>query len=393
MLAFQDRNEELELICSKPDKPELLNFYGEAGIGKSRLLEESKDRLLLKFTDCLVVMIKLEQLAKNSPVERLSKLLGILISQSDKQLINESNSNNNEEQAERITARLVMTSKKTPIFMMIDTTEVLQQDMEFWRWVEEHLIGPIAVDGQIKLIVAGRVPAPWRRLEVRRIVRLYHLAPLPLKDFAANLIHEVFQQYNFAQGANAKKNLEEATDLVLEFSFGHPQLSEKLGAFVATQKQITVEDKFRELICQQVVKPFIEEELFLDISDTWQRILWWISLLNWFDITIIQRYLARVEPDLQEPDYFFIQGITQLRLQHTIIWREEVGDRLHGTVADIIRQCLKTLEPENYQKGNLAAEETFQELVDEFEPEEAEADWYRNEARIYGNRVELEKQS
>ncbi|MCD6327174.1 hypothetical protein J7M28_06435, partial [bacterium] len=113
-----------------------------------------------------------------------------------------------------------------------------------------------------------------------------------------------------------------------------------------------------------------------------------------FDVTILQRYLKQVEPNLVkgQPDYFFIQGITRLRIRHTVVWREASGNRLHGVIKDIVRHCQKILYPDRYRRACLAAAETFKAMADEFPEGSPEAEPYRQEVETYSQRAEQEKE-
>jgi hypothetical protein len=387
MPSFQDREHEIEQICTPVDQNALLNVYGEAGIGKSCLLHEAAQRLRKASPPALVLEVDLKPLA-GVPANRPETALRALIAQSKGQLTGVWQSV--EQIAGQVVAQLIeLTVRDVPVVLMFDTTEGIQEDMEFWRWMEANLVGPLAVEGQVRQIFAGRVPVPWRRIEVRRALRLLRLDPLSTQDAARDLVKEVLRQQN---PDLEEETLEQAIGLVMEFSFGHPLLSEKLAQYVAPRWPASAPDRFRQELGEQVVKPFIGQCLFDDIDHPWGEILWWASVLDWFDATILQRYLGRVDQELVEghPDYFFIQGITRLRIRYTVVWREASGDRLHGVIADIVRHCLMVLSPDRYHSACQSAAETFEALASEFPEESPEAEQYRQGARVYRQRAKQE---
>jgi hypothetical protein len=390
MPAFQNREEELERICTDTDQVALLDVYGEAGIGKSRLLDEAAQRMRAKSPPALVLKVDFRPLA-GELAARPESILHSLSAQAQGRLGDEWRDLGHVD--DQVVARLSALTGRMPVLLMFDTTEVLQKDMDFWRWMEEHLVGPLAVEGQVRQVFAGRVPAPWRRIEVRRALELLPLDPLSPQDAAQRLIQEVLQTQNPA--LEEGRTLEQAIGLVLEFSFGHPLLSERLATDVASRCSALPLDTFKRELCEQVVRPFVEQHLFEGVEHPWNEILWWASVLDWFDVTVLQCYLRRVAPVLIEdkPDVFFIQGITRLRIHNTVVWREEHGDRLHGVIGDIVRHCLEVVDPERYRRACRAAAETFEALVSEFPENDQDAQQYYLEAEMYRQRAQQEAEA
>ena len=379
--TFRNREAALNQICADTDQNMLLNIYGEIGIGKSRLLQEAIYRLHQKAPPPLVLCVDMKDISTGQP----ETVLRALISQAQGHL--KPTEQSVEQVADEIVTQLSALAGHTPVYLVFDTTEIFQQNMDFWRWMESHLVGPLVIEGQVRQLFAGRVPVPWRRVEVRRIVKLLPLQPLSLENEGRNLVSEVLQKKNPA--LTEAEDLEKVVDLVLEFSLGHPALSEKLSDYVAPHWPASPLDEFKKSLCRKVVKPFIEQNFFKNIDHPWGEILWWASALDWFDVTVLQRYLKHVAPELvkDQADYFFIQGISRLRVYHTIIWREERGDRLHGVVGRIVRHCLEILEPERYQQACQAAAETLEALADEFSEDYPEYQEYHQEAEDYRQRT------
>jgi hypothetical protein len=382
--TFQDREEALKEICAPVSQSLLLNVYGEAGIGKSRLLKEIYKELEKHETSPpMVLLVDMEDLKDIPADQRKEALLHKIVEESQNRIKDIG------QDAARVVIQLNDLAKHVPVYLMFDTTEALQEAMSFWDWIQEDLVEPLVIEGKVKQIFAGRVPVPWRRFELRRTVKLLPLGPIKPYSAITHLIEENLKQAN--PTLHNEEILGQAIDLVLEFSFGHPGLSEKIALYIAPRLSTTSQSISRTELCKQVIEPFINEFLFGDVEPPWIDILWWASVLDWFDPTILQRYLTHIAPDLAQgqADYFFIQGITRLRTRNTVVWREERGDRLHGVIHDIVRQCLKTLDPKKYIKACEAAAQTFREIGDEFpEGEEAQQDFY-NEAQSYEKRAKV----
>jgi len=266
----------------------------------------------------------------------------------------------------------------------VDTTEAVQQDMDFWSWLEQNLVGPLVVEGQVRMIFAGRVPVPWRRFEVRRAVQLHSLGPLPVKEAARELLAELLKLQN---PGLLPEEIEQAIPLLIDLSLGHPLLSEELAADAASRLPQALEqkDEFRYELSERVVTQFISSFLFADVGPPWTEILRWACILRQFDPMLLGRYLAKLNKDLvtDKKEVFFIRGLAMLRTQEAIVWNAGEGTAVHGILRDILRRNLEILNPSGFKQACLAAADVYAELAAGF-PEDSEgAEHYRQEAERY----------
>ncbi len=382
MLEFQDREEVLGELCAPASQSLLLNLFGETGIGKSRVLQEAERRLQVDRPPAVVLRVDLEKL--KDAADRPTTLLRTLIDQAAGRVSGIWQSN--EQVAAVIVAQLGALTQHTPVYLMFDTTEALQGDSAFWDWLHQNLTEPLVIDGRVKQIYAGRIPVAWRRFELRRTVKLLPLGPLTPVAASRTLVAQALLQSN--PMLKERGDFQAAVDLVLEFSFGHPLLSEMLAAYVAghwpSEQPLT---QYKKILCEQKVKQFINEFLFKEVEEPWREILWWASALDWFDPAILREYLKRVRPELgKEPDYYFIREVAKLRTHHRVIWQESRGDRLHGLIQDIVRQCFMTMDREEYRRACLAAAETFGDIAKEFDAEDSYKKQFEDEAATYRQR-------
>jgi hypothetical protein len=371
MTEFIDRFKEVEEVCKPVDEDNrLLIIYGESGLGKTSLLEKAIEDIKQRYPQALAFIVDFDSF---TPETNQRTALLRAMAQESGGVLNYGVWRNEEQAAGQMIARLNEVVAKRPVYLMFDTTEVLQENTEFWEWMQKYIVEPLVVEGDVKQIFAGRVPAPLRRGEVGNARKLLQLGPIGPDKEAAALVHNALKKANPDLDVSDAP-MEQITKLILEFSFGHPMLTEKIATYVAERWPFRVREDAGKEICKHVVKPFIDNVLFEGVKSPWKEILWWASILDSFSADILNRYIERVAPDLivDEDDYFFFEGIGKLKTQKTVLWRAEEGERLQGLIQDITERCFKTLDPKKYQKACQAAGETFDAIADEFIPAEPE---------------------
>ncbi len=397
MPSFQNREGDLTLLCDQ-NAPLLLDIFGEAGIGKTSLLGEAQARFGAQSSPPLVVYLDWDSLSGVPPADRglhVLKALAAVVPQ-----LAPTAETNEDAEANQIVARLHACTP-APV-LMFDTTETVQIDMGFWAWLETQLVAPLLAGGYVRQVFAGRVPAPWRDFDVRTQVVMHHLAPFETQTGPAReLILEVFRQRAPALDKHAAVLL---TDLILEFSCGHPGLSKGLATWVTeSEAERWPAQDLRELrrhMASEEVKRYIDEHLFAKVEPAWRSILWWASILNWFDITVLRQYLVMLveagltsleRTHLNDWDSFFLHSIDRLRLQDTAIIWEGSGYQLYGVTRDIVRYCLRITDSLGYRRANQCAGDVISALAREFTPEEEGFQRYMREAAMYYQQAEGEE--
>ena len=379
--VLRGREHEIKLVCQEDLSSRIINIYGEAGIGKTKLLRESKKELEGRY-QASVFYVDLESASKSSG-NLASRILESLISQR-KGNYDALFSQKLEEIASKLVAELNQLAENKRVVIMLDTTEVIQDDMDFWSWMENNLVSPLAVYEKVLLIFAGRVPVPWRRYEVRRTVKTVKLAPLEYhKQTTSDALpasHSVVESGTPAHDlvheavANANPQLtaeqcEAIIQLTIDYTFGHPALSLAVGKYLAIYwlpEKGSQQAQVR--MAEEVIKPFIDQVFFKTVDELWRKILWWISPLVDFGPIFLRYYLSQVLAAEVEgkTDSFFAAGLTNLRIKHAVIWKRVENEQFHGTIGRIVSRCFQVVSPSDFNKACNAAYQTCLRLVNEF---------------------------
>ncbi len=395
MFDFVNRSAELAMICDASDPYLVLNIFGESGIGKTRLMDQAFTQLT-NARD-MKVKVNLEQLTGASLEQKATQVIDLILCALHGEF--RPPENDPAAMAEALVATIAGRNPGSRAYLFFDTTEVLQDDIEFWRWLEVHLISRLVFEPGARFVFAGRIPAPFSRIEIRRSLKLLHLEPLATgnesgaawgigeraagRELVTGILKQQAPQWTEDQ-------LTQAVDMVIEFSCGHPMLSEQLAEAIATFPRELAPAELRQQLAQDLIKPFIQDKLFENVEEPWKRILELASVLDWFDPVILMRFIRHADPALvagRQVD-FFLRGVTQLRQRHTVVWQGTYGDTLHGVIAPIVRHYLQVANPTRHQLATLAAAKTFREFAQEELPGASpEHELYLRQADEYQRRA------
>jgi len=275
--------------------------------------------------------------------------------------------------AEIVSQLSTLASSRT-VYFFCDTTEAVQDDRAFWDWLEEHLAGPLAVEGYVRQVYAGRVRAPWRRIEVRRTLRTYRLEPLPQQEEPRPVQALTIEVFNQTKTPECQLAPDQAASLAEDFACGHPLLAQDIARYLGAQPCADLEvPELKKKVATEVIKPFIEQVFFRGIPGEWREILAWAGVLDWFDATILRAYLGQIGLEIPlDWEAFFISGMAVLVRQYALVeWDNSTGAyRLAGTVRDIIRRQMEIAEIEQYRHALEAAAQAFEQVANEFFREE-----------------------
>jgi hypothetical protein len=401
MDSFQNRDKECETICDDTEQV-LISFFGESGIGKTSLLNEARNRLYLRTTDELVIYIDLGSLPV-SMQERQWSLLEEFKKQGKKR-INYPSDIPLDAATNSVVEQL---NQELPApLLMFDTCDAIQEDTIFWKWLEASIVKPLIVKPGIdeqrnRLIFAGRAQPFWRDFDLRNLHKPIRLEPLDKEKHARDQVQSIL-----TSDTPGLSEIERLTDVILGLSHGHPGLSQRITHWFKEDERWSAEDyaSLRAQVLQDVVGPFIGEarqedgttSLFGPIPKTWQEILRWASVLDWFDSTMLRLYLERINPALVPASWedYFISGIPLLKQHGVVEWveRDEApsGYQISGVISRIVRSYLAILNSQRYGEANRLAAEVWESLAGEFEPDDEWGKYYLAEAEEYRRRATQE---
>ncbi len=372
---FIDRKTELDWLASAGAG--LLTIHGETGVGKTRLLEECQRRWQEPGGACRVILVDLRE-ACGGKSQKAEALLRAIIGQAPELFSGVWTSP--EQAAGLVVSQLAARAQQCPeeqacVILIFDTAEELQNERDVWDWLEQNLVRPLVLARNIKVIFSGRTPIKWLDFEVRRHAGPpFRLEPLkweepggPARELALALIEQGGEVFTGA----AKQEL---VRVILDLSFGHPRLIEELVDFIHRRPdRLAMPDLYWQL-SQEVVQKFIEEQIFKAIPGDWRYLLWWMSVLDYFDSILLKIYLNLAVPDAVrgQPEAYFLKGIRMLHERSLVIWKEGQGEQFQGVVGKIIRKCFSITRKEHYVAANKAAAEAYRALVKDYLVDEEE---------------------
>jgi hypothetical protein len=214
----------------------IINFWGVRGIGKTWLLYHLYDlysygsvtssapatatyptlALLYSFSGQTTAPL-LEHITSQLADNTIRQMASALTADEQNQLAHASATGNIDD---LVVALLSLSQRFVPLILLDNTEQVSQAD---WGVIEPRLIEPLALSGQILIIVAGQRPIRFRRFEVRRRCLIPEKSHVRAFDL----------QYTRRQVSQRAPKI--SADVVFLHSMGNPHLTDILAQLMFKQ--------------------------------------------------------------------------------------------------------------------------------------------------------------
>ena len=138
--------------------------------------------------------------------------------------------------------------------------------------VREVLLSPLVSEGSVLVVLAGRLPAPIRLVEVRRYLKVWPLEPLPVENEARELVREVLAASPGSSAVNDPRAMNETRSWQTNSRIWCWRSRMATRGFRKRSREYLADpvnrepaDSLRRRVAEEVVRPFIDREI-LSIS-------------------------------------------------------------------------------------------------------------------------------
>jgi len=182
---FINRQEEIEKVMKKAnalmqgspaDNKRTIIFAGERGTGKTWLLDHLQKIIRSSFPAATVFKFDLSGYADRDPTWAVLDILKRLNAMTEKQDAELGTSP--ADMSRNLMHKIQPLLRKKGLFLLVD--HVYESDWKLLAALEEYLLGPLAVEPRVLIVMAGRGrPYPWKRPELRLKAEFVDLKPFP----------------------------------------------------------------------------------------------------------------------------------------------------------------------------------------------------------------------
>ena len=347
---FVNREDEIELVMKqvhallRGDRPDArtIIFTGERGTGKSWLLAHLQ-KVKLDLSDVRTFKFNLQEYADRDPILAVADILKRLDAAIGKR--NTKLGITLADMSRNLMQDVRQSLDKQVLVLLVD--HVYESDWKLLAVLEDYLLGPLAVESRVLIVMAGRGRGyPWKTPELRLKADFVDLEPFP--DVATTEKQLECQQ---------KQSLPRAAE-IHDLSGGNPLANFLLGA----QDDLAV-------ALNQVVEGMLDtvpDEHRGRVREHLEA----LSVLRAFDEERIPAMLAAYYEDEKRLKWSYAQA-RQVR-EELVKWAfarwdaDEGGYVLDELTRKLLERYLETAQPDRWEKLQQAASKLYEEWARDY---------------------------
>jgi hypothetical protein len=344
-----------------------LEFYGLAGIGKSRVLDAAKAQCrenALAFavvdflspgrepqSEPLPILVRLcDQLDQHFSVQQMRQTLTATSRQQEEKALQEATA------AFRVELGALLS--KRPMVLMFDSVELCTEDL--FNWLGRELIFPLAEEyGNLALILGSRgarVRENRWPAALKAQVKSFRLDPLDFQTVTEHVLE-------LPGGAPYRT----ATKHIYGLSIGHPYSTEALVAWLKGMKVAVDEVEMnREDLAQRLYEEVIRHYVLAQAEEWVLPMLEIASIPRWFDAALLGDLVSQFRPEVSgaQPIQYYVARISDLIDSHLMELSEgRMGYQEEPTLRRLLNVVLTVLQPHEMAALHGRAAEARQEAL------------------------------
>lgn len=239
-------------------------------------------------------------------------------------------------------------SAKTPIVILFDTVEKLEEiDNKLCGWLEDNIIGHLAVTGRCLLISTGRYDKRWKTFQVRR-----HLVSEMVDSFPSEITEEQIRAI-----VGSDERVAEISKPIHSVTCGYPLGNKELALEAQKNKKLTRSEMIN-LLADEIIGSYVMKNLTSELK----AVIRVLAVVRQFDVYILRIMVSEFLQVFNEKSGMMMDGLAKTSL---IQWDEKLkGYALDKIVRHVLSQHLQLNQAERFLQINRKAAEIYEEYIE-----------------------------